>query len=428
MSSQHYGVIVYRHTIIRAGYCIECLWDEAKPAACRMSAFKKNDDLKEHLECHIQSKRWPSECVDPSCSHTAAGEVDYRRHLRDVHHYQRNICVRPGTTCKKRSSSALDESSTSDRKQSMEVKRPCKRQKAGSKPSCSVKGLTFVNWKPPTTRVRAKGPAQVRKKDQDNQCPSINLHAVSQDGHSARSASLDPPGLIDDTSTCSSYSAAPPAIGAIPIDPQILQSSPWLVAQPVLGDGQHGTCDPGEYGDSHCANEPAESDVSHQTPLANPTQREIDCQEAANLGADNITTEPTTSSTRLSRPDAAPTTYESRPANDSFHMVQQSANINTIQSEGKAVNFTRPITRARTRALTRASQRTTDLRTSSGKARTYSQEEDALLKSLMEKWGTLELAVPRFQKSFPNRSAISLQKRWLLMRSSPRRSTRSRPI
>ncbi|KAB8242334.1 hypothetical protein BDV35DRAFT_396899 [Aspergillus flavus] len=211
MTSQHYG-------------------DEAKPAACRMSAFKKNTELKEHLEGHIQSKRWPSECVDPSCSHTAADEVDYRRHLRDVHHYQRNICVRPETTCKKRSSSALDESSTSDRKQPMEVKRPCKRQKAGSKPSHGIKGLTFINWGPPTARLRAMSPAQVRKKDQDNQCPSINLHAVSQDGHSARSASLDLPGLIDDTSTCSSYSAVPPAMSAIPIDPQILQSPPGLCA------------------------------------------------------------------------------------------------------------------------------------------------------------------------------------------------------
>ncbi|UDD61264.1 hypothetical protein AFCA_008643 [Aspergillus flavus] len=204
--------------------------DEVKPAACRMSAFKKNTELKEHLEGHIQSKRWPSECVDPSCSHTAADEVDYRRHLRDVHHYQRNICVRPETTCKKRSSSALDESSTSDRKQPMEVKRPCKRQKAGSKPSHGIKELTFINWGPPTARLRAMSPAQVRKKDQDNQCPSINLHAVSQDGHSARSASLDLPGLIDDTSTCSSYSAVPPAMSAIPIDPQILQSPPGLCA------------------------------------------------------------------------------------------------------------------------------------------------------------------------------------------------------
>ncbi|KAH8431349.1 uncharacterized protein LDX57_009007 [Aspergillus melleus] len=354
--------------------------------------------------------------------------MDYRWHLRDVHHYQKSICEPPGKTCKKRSSSALDESPTSDKKQFKKVERPCKRQKAGSKSSRSVKGHTFINWEPHATRLRARRPAQARKEDQGHQCPSINLHAVSQDGHSARSASLDLPGLTDDTSTCASYSAASPTIDAIPIDPQILQPAPWLVYQPVQGDGQDRMCGSVEYRDSHCANEPAESNVSHQTPLENPTQRDIDCEEAAYLGADNITTDPTTPSTPLSRPDAAPTTYESRPANDSFHMVQQSTDIATIQNEGKAVNFIGPITRVRTRAMTRSCQRSTGLRTSSGKARAYSQEEDALLKSLMEEWGTLELVVPRFQKSFPNRSAISLQKRWLLIRSSPRRSTRSRPI
>ncbi|KAE8396778.1 hypothetical protein BDV37DRAFT_289999, partial [Aspergillus pseudonomiae] len=168
MTSQHYEVMVYRHTTIRAGYCIECMWDDRLPAACRMRAFDRSPELREHLEEHVDRKSCPSECADPSCNHIATEEQDYRRHLRDVHHYHKTICVRSKKACKKRLSSMQDKESTSDRDHCMQRKRPRKQGKKPSVPSStSTKELKITFWEPHAMRPKAITSVPAQEKDKD---------------------------------------------------------------------------------------------------------------------------------------------------------------------------------------------------------------------------------------------------------------------
>lgn len=145
MTSQHYEVMVYRHTTLRAGYCIECMWDYKRAAARRMRAFERSTELRDHLEEHIEQKSWPSVCSDPLCNHASTNELDYRRHLHDVHHYNKTICVQSKKVSKKRLSSMQDEESTPDRDHCMQLKRPRKQCKKPSvPPSTSTKELKIT--------------------------------------------------------------------------------------------------------------------------------------------------------------------------------------------------------------------------------------------------------------------------------------------
>ncbi|KAF5857607.1 hypothetical protein ETB97_005536 [Aspergillus alliaceus] len=432
MTSQHYEVMVYRHTTIRAGYCIECMWDDRLSAACRMRAFDRSTELREHLEEHVDRKSWPSECADPSCNHIATEEQDYRRHLHDVHHYHKTICVRSKKACKKRLPSMQDEETTSDRDQRMQPKRPRKQGKNPPVPSsASAKELKIAFWEPPTMQLKAISSIPALKEDEDqeslqgmawqavNHCRSLNLPDVSQNSQTVRSAAFDTPELTDDLSGCSSPSTTSSTFGAVPIDPQILETSSALLCQPVEETERPNACSTGKYLKSKNATEQLEGNTSLQEPFADLALGGMDSQGVAVPETDNMPIEhaPLSPISLNAKPAPGLTNHESKPIEQAGFTTQSSSDVRIIEGRIKgAVGLTGPITRAKAREqAAKACQRSTDLQTSSRRARPYNQEEDKLLKTLMRKLATVEAVTPAFQKRFPGRSAISLRKRWSLI-------------
>ncbi|KAE8361714.1 hypothetical protein BDV27DRAFT_166718 [Aspergillus caelatus] len=445
MTSQHYEVMVYRHTTIRAGYCIECMWDDRLPAACRMRAFDRSTELREHLEEHVDRKSWPSECADPSCNHIATEEQDYRRHLRDVHHYHKTICVRAKKACKKRLSSMQDEESNSDRDHCMQRKRPRKQRKKPSVPlSTTTKELKITFWEPPAMRLKTitSVPAQEKDKGQEslkgmawqavNNCQSLDLPAVSQNSQNARSATFDTPDLTDSLSGYSSPSTTGPTFGAVPINPRILETPSALLRQPVEETEQPYSCSSRVHVESNYATEKIEGNTTLQQPFADLALGRYDSQGVAVPETDNIIIEhaPLSLTSLNAKPAPSLTYHESKPIEKADCTTQSSSDMPVIEGRIKeAVGLTGPMTRAKAKEqAAKACQRSTDFQTSGQKARPYSQEEDKLLKTLMRKLATFEAVTLAFQKRFPGRSAISLRKRWSVIRPPSRRSTRLKPL
>lgn len=445
MTSQHYEVMVYRHTTLRAGYCIECMWDDKRAAARRMRAFERSTELRDHLEEHIEQKSWPSVCSDPLCNHASTNELDYRRHLHDVHHYNKTICVRSKKASKKRLSSMQDEESTPDRDHCMQLKRPRKQCKKPSvPPSTSTKELKITFWEPPAMYLKAISsiPAQEEDEDQEslkgmawqavNHCQSLNLPGVSQNSQTARSATFGTPDLTDGLSSCSSPSTTSSTFGAVPIDPRILETPTALLRQSVEETEQPSARSPGVYVESNYATEQLKGNTPLQELFADLAQGGVDSQGVAIPETDNITIEhaPLSPISLNAKPAPSLTDYELKPIDEADYTTQSSSDMHVIKGRmEEAVELTGPMTRAKAKELAaKACQRSTDLQTSGQKAKPYSQEEDKLLKTLMRKLATFEAVTPAFQKRFPGRSAISLRKRWSVIRSPSRRSTRLKPL
>ncbi|KAK6810460.1 hypothetical protein RU639_013781 [Aspergillus parasiticus] len=445
MTNQHYKVMVYRHTTIRAGYCIECMWDDRLPAACRMRAFDRSPELREHLEEHVDRKSWPSECADPSCNHIATEEQDYRQHLRDVHHYHKTIRVRSKKACKKRLSSMQDKESSSDRDHCMQRKRPRKQGKKPSVPSStSTKALKITFWEPPAMRPKAitSVPAQEKDKDQESlkgmawqaviDCRNLYLPVVSQNSQKARSATFDTPDLTDGLSGCSSPSTTSSAFGVVPINPRTLEMPSVLLCQPGEETEQPYARSPGVHAESNYATEKIEGNTPLQQPFADLALGGVDSQGVAVPETDNITIEhaPLSPTSLNDKPASSLADYESKLIGEADFTTQSSSDMHGIEDRTKeAVGLTGPITRAKAKEqAAKACQRSTDFQTSGRKTRPYSQEEDKLLKTLMRKLATFEAVTSAFQKRFPARSAISLRKRWSVIRPPSRRSTRLKPL
>ncbi|KAF7134197.1 hypothetical protein CNMCM5793_005925 [Aspergillus hiratsukae] len=232
MTSQHYEVMVYRNTIIRAGYCIDCMWDLRESAARRMTAFDRSTELRSHLDDHIKKKSWPSNCSDPHCKHISTDERQYRRHLHDVHHYNKAICVSSEKALKKRSSSEIGKDSIGDGNPPKRQRRPRKQRDKSLPPShTSTKDLKIIHWEPPTTQPQAMVPLPAEAEHENEEClKDLARRAVShceklseapcinQDSDSIHSASSDTPDLTD-SSGLTAITSDP---DTIPIDPRIL--------------------------------------------------------------------------------------------------------------------------------------------------------------------------------------------------------------
>ena len=84
--SRHCEVIIYRHTVIRPGYCPCCLWDQTLAPEERMKSWLHSAGLRGHIERrHIQKMKWPSTKPICGCSDSVESEIEFRRHLHDVH-------------------------------------------------------------------------------------------------------------------------------------------------------------------------------------------------------------------------------------------------------------------------------------------------------------------------------------------------------
>ncbi|KAL2700119.1 hypothetical protein AAEP93_008642 [Penicillium crustosum] len=91
---QHCEVIIYRHTVIRPGYCPFCLWDPNLnlSAETRLRSWLRSDNLREHIEgqhmAEIQRFKKKPIC---GCSQIFNNERDLRNHLHDAHGLKETI-------------------------------------------------------------------------------------------------------------------------------------------------------------------------------------------------------------------------------------------------------------------------------------------------------------------------------------------------
>ncbi|KAJ5839490.1 uncharacterized protein N7525_004678 [Penicillium rubens] len=91
---QHCEVIIYRHTVIRPGYCPFCLWDLNLnlSAETRLRSWLRSDNLREHIEgqhmAEIQRFKKKPIC---GCSQIFNNERDLRNHLHDAHGLKETI-------------------------------------------------------------------------------------------------------------------------------------------------------------------------------------------------------------------------------------------------------------------------------------------------------------------------------------------------
>lgn len=90
MHSQCYEVFVYRHTLIGAGHCVWCTWNKRLKSSKRMAIWSRSDSLKNHIDSHIVTEKWPASCPDPQCNAIWENELDLRRHLYDIHGYHKS--------------------------------------------------------------------------------------------------------------------------------------------------------------------------------------------------------------------------------------------------------------------------------------------------------------------------------------------------
>ncbi|KAE8357006.1 hypothetical protein BDV28DRAFT_144673 [Aspergillus coremiiformis] len=279
MTIQHYEVMVFRNTTIRAGYCIECLWDDKKDAVNRMRTFNRSSGLRNHLEEHIKRRRWPSNCS--ACSYTSTDQQYYRRHLHDVHNYNKAICVPTEKALKKRSSSEIDEESIGDRNPPRRERRPRKQQeKSSAPPHASLKDLKIILWEPPTTQPWVMFPVPTEAAHENEQCLrdlaykvtnhceySNEMLCTSTDDDNIRSAFSDIMNVTD--------SPRPSAVGSVPsatvIDPRILDISTTIESWPEGKHQQLDECDLGEQLASSSLAERPGIDFPSQTLCACPS-------------------------------------------------------------------------------------------------------------------------------------------------------------
>ncbi|OQE73307.1 hypothetical protein PENNAL_c0089G11954 [Penicillium nalgiovense] len=96
--SQHCEVIVYRHTVIRPGYCPFCLWDvklDLEPED-RLNQWSKSGNLKQHIEeKHMLGDQGSGAKTICGCGQAFADERGLRYHLHDTHKLNKAIWLNP---------------------------------------------------------------------------------------------------------------------------------------------------------------------------------------------------------------------------------------------------------------------------------------------------------------------------------------------
>ncbi|KAJ5139024.1 uncharacterized protein N7515_003872 [Penicillium bovifimosum] len=94
--TQHCEVIIYRHTVIRPGYCPLCLWNAYLPAEERLDYWLKSGNLRQHIEeQHMCRLQWPTTKPVCGCAQEFDNERDLRHHLHDIHGLNKAIWSSP---------------------------------------------------------------------------------------------------------------------------------------------------------------------------------------------------------------------------------------------------------------------------------------------------------------------------------------------
>ncbi|KAJ5291551.1 hypothetical protein N7478_000802 [Penicillium angulare] len=101
--TQCYEVIVYRHTIIRPGYCPFCLWNVNLDPEDRFHQWLKSGNLKQHIE----EKHIGDEPIC-GCGQRFDNERSLRHHLHDTHRLNKAIWQNPRLPRKRKRTSKED--------------------------------------------------------------------------------------------------------------------------------------------------------------------------------------------------------------------------------------------------------------------------------------------------------------------------------
>lgn len=107
--AQHCEVIIYRHTVIRPGYCPFCLWDPNLFAEERLRYWLRSDNLREHIEGqHLAKIRLGPTKPICGCSQNFSDERDLRNHLHDTHGLKETIWQNPKLPNKRKRTCKLE--------------------------------------------------------------------------------------------------------------------------------------------------------------------------------------------------------------------------------------------------------------------------------------------------------------------------------
>jgi hypothetical protein len=95
-NTQHCEVIVYRHTVIRPGYCPFCLWNKDLTDEDRLHQWLKSGNLKQYIEeKHMLGDQWYGAKPSCGCGQAFVNERDLRHHLHDIPKLNKAIWSNP---------------------------------------------------------------------------------------------------------------------------------------------------------------------------------------------------------------------------------------------------------------------------------------------------------------------------------------------
>ncbi|KAJ5318323.1 hypothetical protein N7476_004743 [Penicillium atrosanguineum] len=108
-NTQHCEVIVYRHTVIRPGYCPFCLWNKDLADEDRLHQWLKSGNLKQHIEeKHMLRDQWYGAKPSCGCGQAFVNERDLRHHLHDIHKLNKAIWSNPKLLRKRKRTPKLE--------------------------------------------------------------------------------------------------------------------------------------------------------------------------------------------------------------------------------------------------------------------------------------------------------------------------------
>ncbi|KAL4869119.1 hypothetical protein BDV12DRAFT_208701 [Aspergillus spectabilis] len=402
MSIEHYEVIVYRHTTIRCGYCIVCMWDGTKSARHRMQPFERSTELRDELNKHISQMTWPSSCSDPACKHTSQDEQGYRDHLHDLK--------------RKRLYHDLGESPESQENQGIQPNYQIKPRKRLSPSPASPEELKINFWTPnPTKHLKAVHRSSTKTGCSDHGHEDIDApSSVCESKYmSSQSGSPSVPSLGD-------LSTVPPASlrtsispPPLPIDPRILEMAPTKTVDMNNNPGSL-------YGKLQLEQMRILDDQQQPVDAASQSSHEDNAPRGDDYN--------TMSHTAVQAPSLSQKMYEGVFYSKSTMLMGSSNKSESPHClKNHAGEPTRPLTRAQ--AKKQAAQVPEPHLSShriSRKTNKYPEAKDKLLQSPRKKKLGQKEVTRKCQQSFPGRSKLSVQRQCSILQPLSPRLTRSR--
>lgn len=91
LDSKRCGTITYCHTLIRPAYCPFCLGNTFRSARQRLESWCRDHALWQHVDRHLQGRRWPVSWPHPLCDVSLRDALDLRFHFIDEHGLSRTV-------------------------------------------------------------------------------------------------------------------------------------------------------------------------------------------------------------------------------------------------------------------------------------------------------------------------------------------------